>query len=276
MAKMKSSKLPVGERMKHIAKLWQKHKTEKPQVRGGDISETPVSETPKISKQQILAQELQDKEDEYQFKIKHSLYGQYATPFIKPTVMNDRGIPWILAQHPNKYSANPNQVLLYRNISQFLKSPFYKKYSDKLVEVAERSGYGVSSAKIIPGKDFRIVFRSRSTDDNNQYYLDCEDANEFMDVLDEAKESNVLVPIEFVSKKFMDLNKQLSGKQAEINSIIWKTGYDKSYSELEPIITQQKEDIEKLQQQLQEQQNSGGDWLSNIAEGAVGALKLLI
>jgi len=254
--------------MIHISKLWKKHK-----ISGGDIALPPVT------KQQIIQQELQEKQDDFQYKVKHSLYGQYATPFIQPTVMNDRGIPWILAQHPNQYSANPNEVLLYRNLSQFMKSPFYRKYVDRLVEVAERSGYGVSSAKIIPGKDFRIVFRSRSTDDNTQYYLDCKDANEFMDVLDEAKESNVLVPIEFVSKKFMDLNRQLGEKQADNNATIWKAGFQKSYDELEPLIKQQQADIEQLQQQIQEEKNrssSSGDWLSNIAEGAVSIFSALI
>jgi hypothetical protein len=273
MAKMKSSKLPVGERMKHIAKLWAKHK----KIHGGDIEEKTEQQEPKITKQQILAQELQDKETDYEYQIKHSLYGQYGTPYIKPSVMMDRGIPWILAQHPNQYSANPNEVLLYRNVSQFIKSPFYKKYSDRLVDVSERSGYGVSQAKIVPAKDFRIVFRSRSTDDNNQYYLDCKDADEFMDVMDEAKESNILVPIEFVSKRFMDLNRQLSQKQAENNETIWKAGFQTSYDQLEPIIKQQQEDIQQLQQQIEQEKSSdSGSWLGNLADVAVGAFKMLI
>lgn len=271
MGKMKSSNLPIAERMKHIAKLWKEHKSKG--VKGGQIDQ------PVITKQQILGQKLRDEEQDFEYRIKHSLYGQYATPFIKPSVMMDRGIPWILAQHPNQYSANPNQVLVYRNLSQFMKSPFYKKYQDRLVEVAERSGYATTSAKIIPGKDFRIVFRSKSPDDNTQYYLDCKDADEFMDVLDEAKESNILAPIEFLSKRFMDLNRQLSQKEAENNAVIWQAGFQKSYDELEPIIKQQQSDIQQLQQQIEEERqrsSSSSDWLGDIAEGAVSVFKALI
>jgi hypothetical protein len=251
---------------------------EKPQVsRGGEITDTTKIEAPKeLTEQEKVGQQLQAQEEAFSEKVKKSLYGNYGEPFIKPSVMMDREIPWILAQHPNQYSANPNQVLLYRNLSQFLKSSIYKKYADRLVEVAERSGYGTTRAKIVSKKDFRIVFRSRSVDDNTQYYLDCKDADEFMDVLDEAKDSNILVPVEFVSKKFMDINKQISDKQAEDNQIIWQAGYQTSYDQLEPIIKQQQEDIQNLQQELEEKQSSGSDWLSSIAEGAVSAFKLLI
>lgn len=277
MAKMKSSKLPVGERMKYIAKQWKKHKST---LKGGEIDASapiPTQTPPKeLTEQEKTGQQLQAQEEAFSERVKKSLYGAYGEPFIKPSVMMDREIPWILAQHPNQYSANPNQVLLYRNLSQFLKSPIYKKYADRLVEVAERSGYGTSRAKIIPKRDFRIVFSSRSVDDNTQYYLDCQDADEFMNVLDEAKDSNILVPVEFVSKKFMDINKQISDKQAEYNEIIWQAGYQTSYDQLEPIIKQQQEDIQNLQQELEAKQSSGSDWLSSIAEGAVSAFKLLI
>jgi hypothetical protein len=286
MAKMKSSKLPVGQRMKLIAEQWKKHKSK---LKGGEIdASAPVPAQPndipnnvqgnarktagfsQLTEQEKMGQQLQAQEEAFSEKVKKSLYGNYAEPFIKPSVMMDREIPWILAQHPNQYSANPNQVLLYRNLSQFLKSSIYKKYADRLVEVAERSGYGTTRAKIVPKKDFRIVFRSRSVDDNTQYYLDCKDADEFMDVLDEAKDSNILVPVELVSKKFMEINKQISDKQAEDNQIIWQAGYQTSYDQLEPIIKQQQEEIQNLQQ------SSGSDWLSSIAEGAVSAFKLLI
>ena len=53
----------------------------------------------------------------------------------------------------------------------------------------------------------------------------------------------------------------------------------KSYEELEPIIKQQQEDIQQLQEQIQEERNrssSSGDWLSSLAEGAVGAFAALI
>jgi hypothetical protein len=275
MAKMKSSKLPVGQRMKQIGKLWKQHKDK---LKGGEIdASVPIPAPPKeLTEQEKTGQQLQAQEEAFSEKVKKSLYGNYGEPFIKPSVMMDREIPWILAQHPNQYSANPNQVLLYRNLSQFLKSSIYKKYADRLVEVAERSGYGTTRAKIVPKKDFRIVFRSRSVDDNTQYYLDCKDADEFMDVLDEAKDSNILVPVEFVSKKFMDINKQISDKQAEDNEIIWQAGYQTSYDQLEPIIKQQQEDIQNLQQELEAKQSSGSDWLSSIAEGAVSAFKLLI
>jgi hypothetical protein len=278
MAKMKSSKLPVGQRMKQIGKLWEQHKDK---LKGGEIDATMPAPAPtpapkELTEQEKLGQQLQAQEDAFNEKVKKSLYGNYAEPFIKRSVMMDREIPWILAQHPNQYSANPNQVLLYRNLSQFIKSPFYKKYADRIVDVEERAGYGTTRAKIVPKKDFRIVFRSRSTDDNSQYYLDCKDADEFMDVLDEAKDSNILVPVEFVSKKFMEVNAEIAQKQAATDQMIWQAGYQTSYDELEPIIKQQQEDIESLQQQLEEKQSSGSDWLSSIAEGAVSAFKLLI
>jgi hypothetical protein len=274
MAKMKSSKLPVGQRMKQIGKLWKQHKDK---LKGGEIDATMPAPAPtpapkELTEQEKLSQQLQAQEDAFNEKVKKSLYGMYGEPFIKPSVMMDREIPWILAQHPNQYSANPNQVLLYRNLSQFIKSPFYKKYADRIVDVEERAGYGTTRAKIVPKKDFRIVFRSRSTDDNSQYYLDCKDADEFMDVLDEAKDSNILVPVEFVSKKFMEVNAEIAQKQAATDQLIWQAGYQTSYDELEPIIKQQQEEIERLQQQ----QSSGSDWLSSIAEGAVSAFKLLI
>jgi hypothetical protein len=281
MAKMKSSKLPVGQRMKQIGKLWKQHKDK---LKGGEIDATQppngitnnVQENTQLTEQEKVGQQLQAQEDAFNAKVKKSLYGNYGEPFIKPSVMMDREIPWILAQHPNQYSANPNQVLLYRNLSQFIKSPFYKKYADRIVDVEERAGYGTTRAKIVPKKDFRIVFRSRSMDDNSQYYLDCKDADEFMDVLDEAKDSNILVPVEFVSKKFMEVNAEIAQKQAATDQMIWQAGYQTSYDQLEPIIKQQQEDIESLQQQLEEKQSSGSDWLSSIAEGAVSAFKLLI
>lgn len=274
MAKMKSSKLPIAERMKHIAKLWKQHKGK---VKGGEIdASVPITAPPKeLTEQEKVGQQLQAQEEAFSEKVKKSLYGQYGEPFIKPSVMMDREIPWILAQHPNQYSANPNQVLLYRNLSQFMKSPFYKKYQDRLVEVAERSGYGTTRAKIVPKKDFRVVFRSRSQDDNTQYYLDCKDADEFMDVMDEAKDSNILVPVEFVSKKFMEVNQQIAQKEAATEQMIWQAGYQTSYDQLEPIIKQQQQDIENLQHELDEK-SSGSDWFSSIAEGAVSAFKLLV
>ena len=100
MAKMKSSKLPVGERMKHIAEQWKKHKSK---LKGGEIdASAPVPAPPKeLTEQDKVGQQLQAQEEAFSEKVKKSLYGNYAEPFIKPSVMTDRDIPWILAQQPN-------------------------------------------------------------------------------------------------------------------------------------------------------------------------------
>lgn len=246
-------------------------------ISGGDIDDNekqPISKP--LTEEEQLSQKLQKQEDEFQEKLKKNLYGQYGTPYILPSIMMARSIPWILAQHPNMYSANPNLVLLYRNQNQFIKSSFYKKYSERIVEVDERSGFARTATRIIPAKDFRIVFRSFSKDDNTQYYLDCKDADEFMDILDETKDTNILFPVEFVSKKFMDLNKQLTQKDVEESTRVWNAGFKDSYDKLEPIITQQQQEIQQLNQQLQEQKSSSSDWLSDIADIGSVAIKLLI
>ena len=48
--------------------------------------------------------------------------------------MMSAGVPWWLAQHPNEYSANPNEVLKYRNQEDFIQSPFYEKYKKRFTE----------------------------------------------------------------------------------------------------------------------------------------------
>ena len=172
-----------------------------------------------------LTRKLQNQQNKFSAQEKSSPYGQYAVPYVSPKDMQARGIPWFLAQHPNQYSANPNEVMLYRNEGQFLRSAIYQKYKDRITPYEERAGYGVRFSQIIPGKSFRIVFRSRSFDDNNQYYLDLNDANEFMDFLDQAKDSNMLTPVEFLSAAFTAKNKVEMSKIASDSAEAYKVAY---------------------------------------------------
>lgn len=227
------------------------------------------------TKDQIIATKIQEQADEYAEKLKSSLYGQYAVPFIKPSEMSERGLPWFLAQHPNKYSANPNQVMLYRNSTQFLNSDFYNKYKANMQLVPERKGYGQSKARIIPGKPFRVVFRSMSADDNNQYYLDLPNGDAFMNLLDDAKESGKLIPTEFAAMQNIKNWQEQSNIRAKTNDIIWKTGFTKGQDELQPLIQEQQQQIANLQNQINQQQSSdsdsGFDW-GSIASTAVGII----
>jgi hypothetical protein len=255
--------------------------TRRRRVKGGEVDTAPTVDTtaapadttaapapPPKTDAEILGEKLKAQEDAFLQQAKKSLYGIYAVPFIPPHVMASRGIPWYLAQHPNQYSANPNQVLVFRNEAQFLKSPFYKKYSAQIVEVPERKGYATEVQQILPKKDFRIVFMSRSPDDTGQYYMDATDANQYMDVLDDAKESNILIPTEFMSQLFMKKNRDLGQIQALQDKQIWQGGYKQSQDELTPVLKQQQEEIQNLQSQVQQyeselqqaqQSESGGD-----------------
>lgn len=235
-----------NEQHKHLVKS----KKNKKKVRGGDLSTSDSA--------QITAEKIQQQADQYAQNLKKSLYGQYAVPYIKPSIMSERGLPWYLAQHPNKFSANPNQVLLYRNSSQFLNSNFYNKYKSNMIYVPERKGYGLSRNIIIEGKPFRVVFRASSSDDNNQYYLDLSDENSYMDLLDDAKDSNILIPVEFRAMQNTQIYLKEEAMKSNYDTMIWRKGYITGQDELKPIIQQQQQEIQTLQNQLNSNNNSGG------------------
>ena len=213
--------------------------------------------TPAQQRAVQLGKTLQEQQDEFSKKQLSNLYGQYPVPYVPPKEMEARGIPYWLAQHPNEYSANPNQVMLYRNEGQFLRSAIYKRYEDRIIPYEERSGYGVRFSSIIPGKPFRIVFRSRSFDDNNQYYLDLEDADEFMDFLDDAKDSNMLTPVEFISSAFLAKNKAEMSKIASDSQEAYKVAYNQGTQD--QFDADQKAQEEADAEARAQQQDSGDD-----------------
>ena len=225
----------------------------------------PPPPTEKELSDMLLSKKLQAQQDAFTAQQRSSPYGQYPPPYVPIKDMMDRGIPWFLAQHPNEYSANPNEVMLYRNEGQFLRSPIYKQYEDRINLYQERAGYGVRFSQIIPGKPFRIVFRSKSFDDNNQYFLDLNDANEFMDFLDEAKDANMLTPIEFASIAFVAKNKAALDKTVSDSAAAYKIAYtqgtkDQLAIDQEEQARQQKLDDDARREAAQQQQGEdGGD-----------------
>lgn len=218
--------------------------------------------TPAQQRAVALGKTLQAQQEQFSEAQMSSIYGQYPEPYVPPKDMNARGLPWYLAQHPNEYSANPNQVMLYRNEGQFLRSPIYQKYKDDIQLYQERAGYGTRFAQIIPGKPFRIVFRSKSFDDNNQYILDLDDADAFMDFIDQAKDSNILTPVEFLSAQFMAKNKAAMSKLADDNAEAYKIAYNQGLSD----------QLDADQRAQEAAQQSQGDDDESGFSGALGAV----
>jgi hypothetical protein len=230
----------------------------------------------------LLTKKLQAQQEAFTAQQRSSPYGQYPPPYVPIKDMMDRGIPWFLAQHPNEYSANTNEVMLYRNEGQFLRSAIYQKYKDSIIPYEERAGYGVRFSQIIPGKPFRIVFRSKSFDDNNQYYADFDNANDFMDFLDDAKDSNMLTPIEFASIAFVAKNKAALDKTVSDSAAAYKIAYtqgtkDQLAVDQEQQAAQQKLDDDARREAAQQQQGEdSGDsgflgTLGSVA-GVVGSI----
>lgn len=214
-----------------------------------------------------LTQQLAMKQQEYSEKVKKD--GLY--PKVDPILiqkMLDAGVPWTLAQHPNQFSANPNQVLNYRNVNDFLDSDFYNKYKSQIVKVSERKGYGKTQRSIIPGKPLRIVFASSSADDNTQFYIDPTDDDEFIDILNNAKDSNILVPIEYLSKQFMDMNRLKVSEVIANNKKVWSAGYDYADTKWRDEINRARdEEQEKMKEQEQEESNDNNSALGGLEKG---------
>ena len=150
------------------------------------------------------------------------------------------GYPSILFMHPNEYSANPNQIMLYTTESKFLRSDIYEKYKDDfVVKLQKLKGYqseqtsDFAGAKVLPHKDYRIIFRSMNKNNTTQYVLDCDDVDVYCDVLDMAKSSGFIIPVEVASKKFMDESRKDVANEIKELLKYYSEGYERKTQEIE-------------------------------------------
>ena len=205
------------------------------------------------------------------------------------------GYPYFLFQHPNKYSANPNQVMVANTQGQFLKSSIYNQLKSNLKYIAAKtSGYGASArdAGIQPKKDFRIVFLF-SKPDKDQYVYDAKNADDYMKVLDMCKDSGFIYPTEVLSKQIMDKNaeiaRKISNQDNDAAAYAWKQGaeltqqsWEQSVSEAESQEAQQEAYFNALALEKQKEaddanKKSGWDQFLDVAGDVVKvAAKVLI
>lgn len=239
--------------------------------------------------QKQLSKKLELQQIEFSQKTKDSLYGQYPQPIIEPSKMLSNGLPWFFAQHPNKWSANPNEVMLYKNLVQFQTSDFFSKYKDRLIfKQAIQDFAGKDVPFTIDGKDYRIVFASLATDDKNKYYIDCKDTDDYITVLNDIKKSHILLPVELASQKFIQDNQLKAQEILQQTKELWSKGYDYSsqlynnaieeqqykqhivQAKTKDVIDQQQAMIQQQQDIIQQQaqaQQSSSDPISGIVGG---------
>jgi hypothetical protein len=164
-----------AQKMSQLSFSWNKYKNS---LSGGDIQLDPGQTSAKSFKE-LLA--IPDAAKRHQLQLqtpeelaeavkasdakqarKQTKTGNIWAPYQAPIIMPiPEGYPYFLFQHPNKYSANPNQVMVANTQEQFLKSSIYNQLKSKLKYIAAKtSGYGASArdAAIQPKKDFRFVF----------------------------------------------------------------------------------------------------------------------
>jgi hypothetical protein len=99
-----------------------------------------------------------------------------------------------LFNHPNDWSANPNQVMYYSDRNTFLASSFYNNYSSKLISIPDTN-------TIIPKHvQYRIVFMTNSFSDTTGFYLDNATINDYINVL-YACQQNGFIPLELNAQK---------------------------------------------------------------------------
>ena len=234
MASMPSSMSPK-EKMKKIGEMWRAsgHSAKKP-VKGGKLPSTGIS-LPKyfIDGRKIkyrggdIEEQPQQQEEE---TISKGL--QLGKPFIDEQTMINNGLPPYLAQHPNVYSGNLNNVLLFNNTVDFLNSSFYKKYESKIVYKKPIKQFGGSDVEFdVPAKKLRIVFHSTSPSDKSVWYIDPIDTNEWLQIMNDAKESYLLTPVEFVSALKIKNIRETAAKQAQENLNTWNQAFDKGQEE---------------------------------------------
>lgn len=196
----------------------------------------------KMKKTKIDYQKIADesaKADEAQLKQK-DIWAPYKKPIGMPI---PDGYPYFLFQHPNKYSANPNQVMVADNQARFLKSDIYKKLKDKIVyNEFPTGGYGATApeAKIVPRKDYRIVFLFTSPD-KDEYVYDAKNKQDYIKVLDMCKDSGFIYPTEVLSKKFTDSNaamaQAIKRKDEALGEFAWNAGAEETQNSWEQAVS---------------------------------------
>jgi len=306
---MKSMNGSPKEKMQQLAMKWNKYKSS---LSGGDIQLDP-GQTEAKSFKQLLAIPDAAKRPELQLQTpeelaeavkasdakqarKQAKTGNIWSPYQAPIVMPvPEGYPYFLFQHPNKYSANPNQVMVANSQAQFLKSSIYNQLKSNLKYIAAKtSGYGASArdAGIQPKKDFRIVFLF-SKPDKDQYVYDAKNADDYMKVLDMCKDSGFIYPTEVLSKQIMDKNAELARKLANQDNdtaeYAWGAGaratqasWEQSVSEAESQEAQQEAYFKALALEQQKEaddanKKSGWDQFLDVAGDVVKvAAKVLI
>ena len=98
-----------------------------------------------------------------------------------------------LFNHPNDWSANPNQVMYYSDRNTFLASSFYNNYSSNLISIPDTNS-------VIPKHvQYRIVFMANSFSDTTGFYLDNASVNDYINVL-YACQQNGFIPLELVAQ----------------------------------------------------------------------------
>jgi hypothetical protein len=172
-------------------------------------------------------QEIQAANDLYQEQIKNNPYGRFDAPQVPTSVMQDNGLPWFLSQHPNAFSNNQNQVIVYKSALEFLTGAFYKKYQKRLITVLPIKGFnGQETVKEVPKKPLRFVFMSSSPQDKTQMYLDSKNQDDYLDIWDGIKDANgALMPTELIAMKNIMVNRQKAAQLAETNKDSARFGY---------------------------------------------------
>ena len=95
-------------------------------------------------------------------------------------------LPSYLFNHPNNWSANPNEVMLYNDQTSFLESSFYTKYITNLISVPN----GVNQT--IQKSQYRIVFMSQYFQDTTIFYLDNSNIHDYVQALYDCQKSGFI------------------------------------------------------------------------------------
>ena len=257
-----------------------------------DLLDIPsAAKAPQLQYDKQATMEQVAKAEKKQAKVKN-IWAPYNAPIVMPV---PDGYSWFLFQHPNKFSANPNQVMVAATQSRFLKSSIYNNLKSKLKYVpAKTSGYGAMApeAKIQPHKDFRILFLFNSPD-KDEYLYDAKDVDDYMKVLDMCKDSGFIYPVEVLSKQVMEKNAQLaqaiSQQSSDLADYAWNAGaqatqdsWEQSVSKAETQAEAQEQYFNTLKEQEAAQERkaskkSGWDDFLDVAGDVVKvAAKVLI
>jgi hypothetical protein len=263
MREMSDSNLSPQEKMKRIGALWReqglssaspaKKNVKKRTIRGGAVTDILLS-SPAIAT-----------------STNNPMTPQNGVPQVDPTLMTDNGLPVYLCMHPNQFSRNQNEVILYQNTMQLMQSDFYKKYQNRMKLVMPiKSFNGQDKEKEIPAKPLRFVFHANNFTDKTQMYLDPEDADEYIDIWNQLKDIAWMIPVEFASAQFMRDNKLKTmdavkaSEEARENGYKWGL-YDMAVQknkDIDNIYQQRNKDIENIYKQQDERQN----WMNQLSQ----------